>query len=90
MTGLFVPYINDLLGSTNRYIALQLRSILDPAIESGGSGDGLPRYSYVGMYGGAEATSFRGSFLRACEPLLGRELLERTLTHMMRAADAVK
>jgi hypothetical protein len=54
-----------------------------------GGGEGLPKYSNGGMYGGLDGTSFRGSFLSQCEGLLGSNLLDRAWTLVMRPADAV-
>jgi len=51
--------------------------------------DGLPAYSNAGDYDGIDKTSFRGSFLKDCEELLGQELLERAWTRMMKPAAAV-
>src|SRR5262245_1888341 len=59
------------------------------SIEPAGDGDGLPKYTPSGMYDGVSSTSFRGSFLQFCEGPLGRDLLERAFTTMMRPRDAV-
>lgn len=53
-----------------------------------GDGDGLPRFSHGGLYG-LPSTSFRGSFLTQCESLVGKELVDRAWTAIMRPEDAV-
>jgi hypothetical protein len=80
----------EIVYAGGRHSDVQMARLKEISIEPRGGADGLPRYSHGGLYGGVNATSFRGSFLRDCEPLLGRELLERAWTYMMRPADAVK
>jgi hypothetical protein len=43
--------------------------------------DGVPGYSNSGMYDGADATSFRGSFLKDCTDILSKDLLNDAWNH---------
>lgn len=55
-----------------------------------GKCDGTPIYTNGGMYDGVDETSFRGQFLIFCEDLLGKELLERAWTKLMRPQEAIE
>ena len=39
--------------------------------------DGVPNYSHGGLYDGVDETSFRGTFLKECRDVLGKDLLEQ-------------
>lgn len=43
--------------------------------------DGVPEYSHGGLYDGVDETSFHGSFLKDCEGILGKELLNDAWIH---------
>lgn len=43
--------------------------------------DGVPKYSSGGSYEGADETSFRGAFLRDCQDVLSRGLLNEAWNH---------
>jgi hypothetical protein len=43
--------------------------------------DGVPAYSNGGLYGGADETSFRGAFLKSCQGVLGKKLLNEAWEH---------
>lgn len=43
--------------------------------------DGVPEYSHGGLYDGVDETSFRGSFLKDCEEILDKELLNDAWNH---------
>ena len=51
---------------------------------------GLPRYTNAPAYDEVDETSFRGAFLQSCEQILGKELLERAWTDVMRPEEAVE
>lgn len=38
--------------------------------------DGVPKYSNGGLYDGVDETSFRGSFFKGCQDVLGKDLLD--------------
>ncbi len=54
-----------------------------------GNCDGIPNFTHAGMYGGVDDTSFRGSFLEACEDLVGGDLVSMAWTDCMRPDEAV-
>jgi len=43
--------------------------------------DGVPMYSHGGLYAGADETSFRGAFLKNCQDVLSKALLEDAWNH---------
>lgn len=43
--------------------------------------DGVPMYSHGGLYEGADETSFRGVFLKGCQEVLTKALLEDAWNH---------
>jgi len=43
--------------------------------------DGVPAYSNGGLYGGADETSFRGDFLKSCQGVLGKKLMNEAWEH---------
>ena len=43
--------------------------------------DGVPMYSHGGLYEGADETSFRGVFLKDCQDVLSKALLEDAWNH---------
>src|SRR5579863_9701685 len=43
--------------------------------------DGVPKYSSGGLYEGADETSFRGAFLKDCEDVLNKDLLNDAWNH---------
>jgi hypothetical protein len=43
--------------------------------------DGVPKYSNAGLYDGADETSFRGYFLKECQDVLGKNLLDDAWNH---------
>jgi len=43
--------------------------------------DGVPMYSHGDLYEGADETSFRGAFLKDCQDVLSKALLEDTWNH---------
>jgi hypothetical protein len=43
--------------------------------------DGVPRYSHGGLYEGADETSFRGAFLKDCQDVLSKDLLNEAWNH---------
>ena len=43
--------------------------------------DGVPMYSHGGLYEGADETSFRGAFLKDCQDVLSKALLEDAWNH---------
>lgn len=55
-----------------------------------GSCDGIPTFTHAGLYDGVDETSFRGSFLEACEDLVGKELVTTAWTDCMRPDEAVE
>jgi hypothetical protein len=66
----------------------QINRLHSISIAPTGDGAGLPNYSNSAITE-LDSTSFRGSFLRDCDALLGSELLDRAWTYVMRPADAV-
>jgi hypothetical protein len=54
-----------------------------------GKCDGVSNYTHAGMYK-VDETSFRGSFLEACEDLIGNELLVTAWTDCMRPEEAIE
>ena len=54
-----------------------------------GTCDGIPNFTHAGLYHGVDETSFRGSFLEACEDLVGKELVTTAWTGCMRPEEAV-
>jgi hypothetical protein len=51
--------------------------------------DGFPVYTNANAYEGVDRASFRGSFLKSCEPVLGEELINRAWEPML-AADLAR
>lgn len=43
--------------------------------------DGVPEYTHAGLYDGVDETSFLGSFLKDCEEVLGKGLLNDAWNH---------
>ncbi len=43
--------------------------------------DGVPKYSHGGSYEGADETSFRGAFLKDCQDVLSKDLLNEAWNH---------
>jgi len=43
--------------------------------------DGVPKYSHGGLHEGADETSFRGEFLKKCEGVLGKNLMNQAWNH---------
>jgi hypothetical protein len=53
-----------------------------------GKCEGLPKYTHAGMYD-LDETSFRGSFLKYCEELLGNDLMVTAWTDCMPPEEAI-
>ncbi len=51
--------------------------------------DGIPEYSHGGLYEGAEETSFRGAFLKDCNDVLPKSLINEAWDHKF-PEDAVR
>ncbi len=51
--------------------------------------DGIPDFTHARLYEGVDETSFRGSFLEACEELVGKELVTMAWSDCMRPEEAV-
>ena len=45
--------------------------------------DGVPTYSNGGLYAGVDETSFRGDFLKSCENVIDKRLLEAAWEHRL-------
>jgi hypothetical protein len=45
--------------------------------------DGVPKYSHGGLYDGIDQTSFRGTFLRSCQNVLGKEMIDAAWDHKL-------
>jgi hypothetical protein len=43
--------------------------------------DGVPKYSHGGLYDGVDETSFRGAFLRDCQNVLGKDMIDDAWNH---------